>query len=131
MPSRRLSVTARRFLTEEVHSVLQLELLLLLARDGARAWIPAAAAAELRGPEAWVEAQMADLAARGVLLADAHSNIALAYRFAVTGPWGAVVNEIAELYPARRTTIIKLIFSTGSDVRSFSDAFRLRPEEDA
>jgi hypothetical protein len=129
MPPRRLSASARRFLAAEVHSVLQLELMLLLAADWSRTWTAAAAARELRAPEPWVAGQLADLVVAG--LARTVDPEALAHRFAADGPSAGVVAEIGEQFPQRRTSIIKLIFApTAPDVQSFSDAFRIRPEED-
>jgi hypothetical protein len=129
MPSRRLSPTARRFLAERIHSVMQLELVLLLARDRDAAWTAPAAARELRAPEAWVADQLVDLVAEGVArVPDGRPDVA---SFAVDGPWAAAVDEIAGQFAQRRTSIIRLIFAPASaDVQSFSDAFRLRPGDD-
>jgi hypothetical protein len=129
MPPRRLSASARRFLAAEVHSVLQLELMLLLAAVPSRAWTADEAARELRAPEPWVAGQLADLVVAG--LARTRDPEALGHRFAKDGPCAAVVAEIADQFPRRRTSIIKLIFApTAPDVQSFSDAFRIRTEED-
>jgi hypothetical protein len=129
MPLRRLSAPARRFLAEEVHSVLQLELMLLLAAAPSRSWTANEAARELRAPEPWVAGQLTDLVVAGIARADGSDPAG--HRFAGDGAWALVIADIADQFRRRRTTIIKLIFApAASDIQSFSDAFRLRPEED-
>jgi hypothetical protein len=111
MPSRRLSHDARRLLADHVHSVLQLELVLLLARDPARVWTPADAAAELRAPEPWVGAQLAALTALDVVAPrDARAG-AEAYAFLADGRWAPAIAEVAEQFSQRRTSIINVIVS--------------------
>jgi hypothetical protein len=105
MPSRRLSADARRFLADHVHSVLQLELVLLLARDPVRAWTTADAATELRAPEAWVGERLAELATLGVV-----ATAGEAYVFVADGPWAPAVGEVAAHFARRRTSIIDAIF---------------------
>jgi hypothetical protein len=111
MPSVRLSATARRFLAERTESVLQLELVLLLAREPERAWTAQAAADELRAPEPWITGQLDALVAAGV--ADAPAGGAGPVRFDHRGPWAAAVREIEPLFRRRRTSIIRLIFAEG------------------
>lgn len=107
MPSRRLSPDARRLLADHVHSVLQLELVLLLARDPARGWTPADAAAELRAPEEWVGGQLGEMTALGV----AAGTPAEAYTFLADGPWARAIDEIAAQFARRRSSIIEAIFA--------------------
>jgi hypothetical protein len=108
---------------------MQLELVLLLARDQDAAWTAQAAARELRAPDAWVGDQLVDLVSAGIARApDGHAEPA---SFAPDGPWAAAIAEVAGQYPQRRTSIIRSIFSpTAADVQSFSDAFRLRPDDE-
>jgi hypothetical protein len=116
MPSCRLSANARRLLADHVHSVLQLELVLLLARDPARRWTTADAAAELRAPEPWVGPQLAELTALRVLAPqDAQTE---AYAFMADGPWASAIAEIAEQFAQRRTSIIKAIVAEPADESS-------------
>jgi hypothetical protein len=107
MPSRRLSAHARRLLADHVHSVLQLELVLLLARDPARAWTPADAAAELRAPEPWVGTRLAELTALDIVAP--RDPRAEAYIFLADGPWATAIAEIAAQFAQRRTSMIKAI----------------------
>jgi hypothetical protein len=127
MPSRRLSATARRFLAERIHSVLQLELVLLLARDPGRRWTTAAVAQELRGPEPWIAGQLTDLVDAGVARAPRDGAEPVAY--ARDGPWAAAIGEIDEQYRRRRTSVIRLIFASAApDVPSLPEALRRRQD---
>jgi hypothetical protein len=102
---------------------------LLLAADPAAWWTAEAAARELRAPASWVAAQLGDLVAEGVARTDDEDRAM--YRFDAGGPWAEAIRDIGALYPKRRTSIIRLIFApASSDVQSFSDAFRLRPEQE-
>lgn len=116
MPSRRLSADARRLLADHVHSVLQLELVLLLARDPARRWTTADAAAELRAPEPWVGAQLTELTALRVIAPRGAE--AEAYAFVADGRWAPAIAEVAEQFAQRRTSIIKAIIAAPADESS-------------
>src|SRR5262249_30649671 len=91
----------------------------------AREWTAAEAAAELRAPEPWVGTQLAELTALGV--AAPRDARAEAYVFLADGRWAAAIAEVGEQFAQRRTSIIKAIIGPPDDeLRSFSDAFRLR-----
>ena len=82
----------------------------------------------LRAPEAWVAGQLADLAAAGLVMAAGSGE--QRYRFDGAGPHARAVEEIAAVYQQRRFAIIDIIYDRGlSDLRSFSDAFRLQGED--
>ena len=102
-----LSAGIRRFLHEDIHSVMQLELVLLLHRDADLAWSAAAAARELRAPQPWVETQLEGFVQRG--LAETTPEDDPRYRFDSTGAPAAVVDEIAVCFSQWRTSIIALI----------------------
>jgi hypothetical protein len=114
MATHRLSPAARRLLAEDVDSVMQLELVLLLHADPAAPWSVEAAARELRTGEAWVAAQLSALAAMGLARP---VDGGLAYAFDAADPLAPAVAEIADQYRQRRTSIIKLIFSASPDER--------------
>ena len=125
----RISAAARAFLAAHIHSIMQLELLLLVHRDPATAWSAQDASRELRSPVGWVEAQLVDFAGQGLLRFDGGDPGT--FRYDRDARQTAAIDELARLYPGRRTSIIKLIFSPPTrDVQSFSDAFRIRDDED-
>lgn len=114
----------RNFVAEHIHSVTQLELLLLLHRDPAIVWTPERAAAELRLPDAWAADQLERFIAAGLLLPGGEG---AGFRYRTDAASAAVVDELAQLYARRRTTVTSLIFTPGADdVRLLSDAFLIR-----
>ena len=120
---------AAAFIAEHIDSVMQLEVLLLLHADAARAFSSADVGSELRIDSAWVEGTLRGLCARHVL--SCTSDDKSLYRYAATGETDAAVAELARAYADRRVTVIGLIFAKPTDkIRSFADAFRLRKEKD-
>lgn len=108
----------------EIHSVLELESLLLLYSHPERQWIPEEAARELGINLDWARRELERLASRGFALTEAGR-----YRYAALGPLHLAVAGLAEAYAQRRVTVIELIYSKPADpVQSFADAFRLRKE---
>jgi len=114
--------TIERLIAEHIHSVEQLEVLLLLRRS-ARAWTAEEVAAELLTHRDSVAERLEDLTGRGFASRDGE-------RYAYAAGDAArdrAVDELAGYYARRRVTVIGLIFSKPSDtIRTFSDAFRLR-----
>jgi hypothetical protein len=114
----------RSFLAENIESVAQLELLLLLRSDAARTWSVSDAAKALYMAEEMTAPLLADLRVRGLLANSAGGE----YQYSPRSPeQEQLVKELALLYQERRVTVIGLIHSAPTDVlRSFADAFRLR-----
>lgn len=108
----------------------QLELLLLLHRDPAIEWTTERAAVEMRFPPPWAAEHLARFAEGGLLASSGGADPS--YRYAPDGDKAATMDELAELYRRRRTSVTSLIFSPAPDeVRLLSDAFRIwRREED-
>ena len=102
-----ISARVKQLITEHVDSVMQLEVLLLLAGQGGqpvRGWTATELAQQLRVDAAWVDTTLRSMA--------------------------ATVNELAAAYADRRVTVIGLIFAKPTDkLRSFADAFRLRKDK--
>jgi hypothetical protein len=127
----RISLRAQAFVADHIHSVTQLELLLLLHRDPRVEWTAARAAAEMRFPPAWARDQLERFAQSGLVAARDEDEPSFRYR--PGGDHAVVVDELAELYSRRRTSLTTLIFSPARDeVQLLSDAFRIRrrKEED-
>lgn len=119
----------RNFIQEHVGSILQLELLLLLAADPAKSWSAEEAAKALYvNPDA-AYGFLEGMRVRGLferLESDDR------YRFAPQNPESArLTAELAEFYRERRLTVIDLIYASPKDrFQSFADAFRFRrPKE--
>lgn len=103
----------------------QLELLLLLHRDPRVEWTPERAGAEMRFPAPWASDQLERFAEAGLVARPGAGDPG--FRYAPDGDHSAVVDELAELYRRRRTTLTSLIFSPERDeVQLLSDAFRIR-----
>jgi hypothetical protein len=117
-----------RFVRQDIHSVLQLEVLLLL-RDRGGEWTPHAVAEELRITLQYAELRLQDLQLRGLLGTGASTG---SYVYAPTPePRRLLVDELAACYAKTRYTVINLIFSEpGDSARSLADAFRFRRKKD-
>jgi hypothetical protein len=127
----------KQLITDHVDSVMQLEVLLLLAGQAgqaARVWTAAELAQQMRVDAAWVDSTLRGMTGKGlVAVTDASgggSGAAPQFRYEPrTAELGAAVNELAEAYADRRVTVIGLIFAKPTDkLRSFADAFRLRKD---
>ncbi len=116
-------------LAKHIHSVEQLEALLLLQRDPSREWTAAEVSGELVTQESSVASRLEDLAGRGLVACVGGSPPR--YRFEPRDPReAAAVAELRDVYGKRRVTVIGLIFSKPSDVvQTFADAFRLRKDD--
>ncbi len=140
-----VSHEVRGFIAGHVTSVVQLETLLLLAADAARAWTADQVAASLRIDPVWASSQMDGLCHQGLA---ARSGVPPhQYHYAPHDePTRAAVSALAKAYLERRVTVIGLIFAPPPEtprheaarpetprtdgVRAFADAFRLRREKD-
>jgi hypothetical protein len=113
-----------RFIQHHIHSVLQLEVLLLL-RSRDEVWTPATVASELRITEQSAELRLQDLHLRGLLSLDAPAR-----RYAYAPQQGdsrGLVDALAECYATMRYTVINMIFSVpGDSARTLAEAFRFR-----
>ncbi|MEK8088535.1 hypothetical protein [Thermithiobacillus plumbiphilus] len=118
------------FLIKHIHSVEQLEILLLLHRDTGRSWTAIEIAQELRGDRQSVENRLQDLCAQR-MLACTSSNDEHHYYFNESDTeLNRKVAGLSHIYAERRMSVINLIFSKPIDnIRVFADAFRLRKDK--
>ena len=117
---------AARFLGEQVESVRQLEVLLLLRDQPGRAWTPHEVSEQLSSSPAWAAQMLEDLRDKHLVAVGGD-----AYRYApADAALAATVDTVAGLYARRKTTVVSLIFGGPGDdpVRSLADAFRIRRE---
>jgi hypothetical protein len=117
-----------RFIRQDIHSVLQLELLLLLREQG-REWTPSAVAEVLRISEQYAELALQDLHLRHLVGSGSSPET---YVYAPTpDERRLLVDELAKHYATSRYTVIELIFSQpGDSARSLAEAFRFRRKRD-
>jgi len=125
----KLPPTVVRFVTECIHSVEQLEVLLLVRTRTSPPWTAEEVSRELRTTPDAATSRLEDLTARK-LLHVAPGTSPKQYDFAPSdADTRTAIDLLAALYPARRYSIIELIFSRPVDpIRAFADAFRLRKD---
>jgi hypothetical protein len=125
----RFSRELRSFVADHVHSITQLELLMLLHGDPDRGYTAADASRALRAPERLMGGQLGDFYAAGVLTADDSPDPA--YRFNAGGRHARIVDELATAVRQRKRAVHDLVLmGPSTDVQVFSDAFRLRRDDD-
>jgi hypothetical protein len=126
-----LSKGAREFISAHVHSVRQLELLLLVRSAPDRAVTASAVAASLRVAPRWAGSELAAMHAGGLLDLEDDAADEPAYRYAAAPGEDRLVAELEETYRRRKPTVIQAILTAmDSDVQALSDAFRIRGPRD-
>lgn len=130
MTDKGLSEEVKRFITDSINSLEELEILLLLHRYQEQEWTAAKVSQELRLSSASVAVRLADLEKRGLLIVNEASDPL--YRYQPRKPDVATtVNSLAELYPNYRFTVTNLIFSKPLDkIQTLADAFKFRKDKD-
>lgn len=120
-----ISEELRSFINKHIHSLEQLEILLLLREHPEKTWDGQTICKELALQPESVALRLADLHERGFIsraLGEAPS-----YRYGAPNP---LIDDLAAAYRAQRVSITTLIFSKPLDnVRSFAAAFKLRKED--
>lgn len=124
-----LTDPVRRFIADNINSVAQLEVLLLLRQDPQRAWNAEDVARSLYSGQTLIAAHLADWESRGFFAAAPDQPGC--FRYAPASPeLDALADGLAEAYKVRRVSVITAIYSRPVDkVRTFADAFRLRKGE--
>jgi predicted ArsR family transcriptional regulator len=113
-----------RFIRNEIHSVSQLEVLLLLRERGGQ-WSAVAVAEELRITPQSAELRLHDLSRRGLLK---HHGEPESFAYVPRAPQlCAQVDDLAATYAERRYAVIDLIFSVSDDsARAWTGPHRFR-----
>lgn len=119
----------QRLVLEKIHSISELEIVLLLERDGNRAWTAEQVSAELRIDRTWTVGQLSLLRDRGLLASPESQPDHFHFR-----PSSSTIEEavrtLAACYSDRRVAVISLIYSRPpADVRVLANAFRVRRED--
>jgi hypothetical protein len=124
-------ITARveQFVLENIGSVAELELLLLLYKHATREWSDAELAEELRIDPAWAGRRLDEMSYKGLLVRQ--GDPMARYCYSVGSPaQDSLMAALAQCYEKRRVSIVTLIYSKPKDhIRSFADAFRLREDK--
>src|SRR5688500_11845833 len=119
---------ARAFVRSYVRSMLQLETLLLLARDPARGWTADAVGRELRSSAEASSAQLERLHELGLLAVEASAEPV--YRFAPRNEaHRAIVATLEQLHRERFHAVVDVIYARDR-AQVFADAFKLKKSED-
>jgi hypothetical protein len=118
----------RRFIAEHIHSVLQLEMLLLLRSTGLD-WTPAELAEEMRITQRSAEFRLQDLQLRSLVRS---GNRADSYAYVPpSAETDAIVEALGAYYTEAKHMIINLIFAEpGDSARTLAEAFRIRKPRD-
>jgi hypothetical protein len=120
-----LPAPVRDFVVRHITSVEQLELLILLASDPQKNRTVEQIVAQIRSSHESINQRIKQLLRAG-LLVEADGG----FRFAPASPEdAAVVRELAVAYREYRVRVIELIYSGAGPLKSFSDAFKIKPKE--
>jgi DNA-binding IclR family transcriptional regulator len=114
------------FLRANIRSLWTLELLLLLARERGKAWLPSDLVREMRSSAVAVDEALRNLQRVGLVAADTDNR----YRYApASAELDALASGIAQAYARRPTAVVKAIVTAPDDkLRIFADAFRLKDQ---
>jgi hypothetical protein len=126
--SQPLPEEVRKLLRDQVRSIEQLEILLLLREHSDRTWTPAEMYQQIRSSERSVGDALDRLCRDGLAVRrEAPQN---GYQYApATAALRAAVDMLALQYAERRVRIVEEIYSERvSDVGEFAKAFRFRKE---
>lgn len=112
------------FIRASIRSVWAIELLLLMKRQGGRAWTAEELVHEMRASQAVVAEVLTTFEAAGLTRRDPSG----AFIYSPAAPaLGQLADELEQLYRERPGTVIKAVLSSPNDkLQSFADAFRFK-----
>jgi hypothetical protein len=115
----------REFIGKHIHSVAQLEILLMLRSEPTRYWSADEITKKLYLQLQMTERLLLNMVQRGFAV---QSDSGFRYHPANSSDRGAI-DRLAQVYHERRVAVTAEIFSKPIDsLRAFSDAFRMRKE---
>jgi hypothetical protein len=128
VPPSELPKDVQQLLREQIRSIEQLEILLLLREEPERHWTPADVYKKVRSSERSVEQTLNGFVKRG--MATRIEGPQPSFHFAPQSPQLAdTLGSLAHLYTERRVRIVEAIYSEPvSEVEEFAKAFRLRKD---
>lgn len=121
---RELSNEVKEFIAKYIHSVLQLEVLLVVSQNKDKLWTPAAVGRKLNLSAESAKVQLDGLSRRLLTLDEADED---GYRYNPSSDeLDQTVSRLASAYATQRVAILTLIFAKPVDkVRLFKEAFRM------
>jgi DNA-binding MarR family transcriptional regulator len=121
-----LPADVKEFIGKHIHSVAQLEVLLMLRREPDRTWTLEQLTNGLYLQSQMVARLLTDIVQRGFAVQEQGS-----FRYQpANDEERQLIDRLAHMYQERRVAVITEIFSKPIDVvKAFADAFRLRKEE--
>jgi hypothetical protein len=125
-----LSDEIRRFIADEIHSVEQLEILLLMSGEPPRAWSVDAVYSVVRSSPESIRSRLEGFADRRIVTRAGEAD-AVTYRFAPAeaSAWAAV-SALREAYRLRSVKVIEAIYSRPpSALEEFAKAFTLKRDK--
>lgn len=120
-----ISESLSQFIRDRLPSLEQIEIVILLRRDSARAWTAPEVAGSLGTPPESTAMRLFLLASNGVVVFDGSSGLPK-YRYAAAGN-ELIMDELQRTYDERREALVALVGGAPADpLRSFADAFKLK-----
>ena len=127
MSSGGITAEVEQFIQENIPSVEQLEVLLLLFEAPGKKWSASEASQKLHRQPTSVAARLHDLHSRGLLGVREEDPPLYSY---APGARAEVVRSLDRAYKERKDAVIQIIFSPArnshNNLRAFSDAFKIR-----
>lgn len=122
---RELSNDVKEFIAEHVHSVLQLEVLLLVSQNKDKAWTPAAVGRELHLSAESAKVQLDSLSRSLLTVLDGAGEDLYRYNPS-SDELNQTLSQLATAYATQRVAVLTLIFAKPLDkVRLFKETFRM------
>lgn len=116
----------KEFIGKHIHSVAQLEILLMLRTEPEQTWTSVEITKTLYLESQMVTQLLTDIVQRGFAV-----QIESGFRYQPANDTDRhLIERLAQVYQERRVAVIAEIFSKPIDfIKAFADAFRLRKEE--
>jgi len=128
MPEDALPSNLYDFITQNVRSLEQLEILLLVARDRETIWTVQSVYDVILSTKPSVERWLDEFTRLSFLHKEASD--VFVYRFIATDETAALIRDLGQLYKTKPVRVIEAIFKADQNpAQSFADAFRLKRKE--